>query len=73
MGGKVILNLDMEKSYDRLDWNFIFSVLSKFGFSVTWLDLIKIYVISNSFSVITNGESTKFFTSSCGLRQGDPL
>ena len=73
LGGNVILNLDMEKAYDRLDWGFLHEVLRKFEFSENWLHLIKQCVEENSFSVLVDGVSTPFFKSSRGLRQGDPI
>ena len=72
-GGNLILNLDMEKAYDRLDWHFLFHVLQRFGFSDVTISLLSQCVKSNSFSVLVDGSSTEFFTSSRGLRQGDPI
>ena len=72
-GGTVILNIDMEKAYDRLNWDFLFSILSKFGFSQLWIVLIKGCVTGNSFSVLIDGSSTEFFVATRGLRQGDPI
>ncbi|VFQ88426.1 unnamed protein product [Cuscuta campestris] len=36
----VILKLDMMKAYDRVSWYFLMSVLRRFGFSETWIDLV---------------------------------
>ena len=72
-GGNVILNIDMDKAYDRLNWDFLFAVLQKFGFSMSWVDLIKKCVKDNYFSVLIDGSSSEFFISSRGLRQGDPI
>ena len=72
-GGNVILNIDMEKAYDRLNWEFLFAVLKKFGFSLSWVELIKNCVKDNYFSVLIDGSSSEFFASSRGLRQGDPI
>lgn len=48
-GGNVILNLDMENAYDRLNWNFLFDVLLQFGFSPGLVTLVKECVVDNSF------------------------
>lgn len=72
-GQNVIIKLDMMKAYDRLEWGFLFDILSKFGFSQTWINLIKGLFTKCWFSVIFNGNLGGFFPSSRGLRQGDPL
>jgi hypothetical protein len=72
-GGNVILNLDMEKAFDRLQWPFLFKVLEKFGFSNVWIQHIKNCIIDIPFSIIIKGSSSPFFKSSRGLRQGDPI
>lgn len=28
----MIIKVDIEKAYDRLNWNFLFNILRKFGF-----------------------------------------
>jgi len=33
----VLLLLDFEKTFDRTKWNFLFTALSKLGFSSTWV------------------------------------
>lgn len=57
------LKIDMNKAYDRVDWNFLKAVVTKMGFSDTTV----------SFSIVLNGKPGRFFKPSCGLRQGDPL
>lgn len=37
----LILNLDMQKAYDRLECDFLFCSLTLFGFSAEWVDLIR--------------------------------
>ena len=36
----VILKLDFEKAYDKVDWNFLEEVLRRKGFSETWIQWI---------------------------------
>jgi len=36
----VILKLDFEKAYDKVDWNFLEEVLKRKGFSETWIHWI---------------------------------
>ena len=43
------------------------------GFGAKWRDWIWSYISTAKFSVLVNGEPAGFFSSSKGLRQGDPL
>ena len=72
-GSNVIMKLDMENAFDRLEWRSITEVLRRFGFATAVINLVDICVRENHFSVLVNGHSTPFFTASLGLRQGDPL
>ena len=72
-GGNVVLKLDMAKTYDRVSWTFIVSVLRKFGFGERLIDMVWRLMSNVWFPVIINGASYGFFKSSRGIRQGDPL
>ncbi|KAL2235588.1 UNVERIFIED_CONTAM: hypothetical protein Sindi_1291000 [Sesamum indicum] len=63
----------MSKAYDIVNWNFLLTVLQKKGFPHRFLTLIKHAIQNCWFTVLVNGETTGFFKSSQGLRQGDPL
>ncbi|XP_060969805.1 secreted RxLR effector protein 78-like [Cannabis sativa] len=69
----LVLKIDFEKAYDRVDWNFLDLVLCKKGFGVTWRKWINKCLSSTSFSVFINGRPRGKFSCSRGLRQGDPL
>ncbi|PKU78425.1 integrator complex subunit 11 [Dendrobium catenatum] len=72
-GGNIIFKLDITKAYDNLDWNFLFKVLSLFGFSQDFILLVKNSVDNCFFSVIINGRNHDFFKYFKGLRQGDTI
>lgn len=72
-GGNVMLKVDMAKAYDRMDWGFIYSILEAFGFNQLWIDRIRRCISECRFSVLLNGQPCGFFSSSRGLRQGDPI
>ncbi|XP_059068658.1 uncharacterized protein LOC131859127 [Cryptomeria japonica] len=65
--------LYMMKAYDRVNWQALLSVLSKFEFGVKWVEWIRACISTARFSILLNGSPCGFFASSRGLRQGDPL
>jgi hypothetical protein len=69
----LILKLDLKKSFDCLDWNFLRLILIQFGFSHNLIKWIMGCITSANFAVLVNGEPSTFFHSGRGLRQGCPL
>ncbi len=54
--GQFILKLDLEKAYDRLEWDFIREVLTFFKFPPTFVNLILECVTTSSFLLLYSGE-----------------
>lgn len=69
----VILKLDFEKAYDCVNWNFLWDMVTNFGFGRKWNSWILERIATVSFSVLINGSPTPEFNSERGLRLGDPL
>lgn len=69
----LILKLDMAKSYDRIQWRFLFRVLELRGFPSPLLDMIRRCISLCGITVLVNGQLSGYFQSTRGLRQGDPL
>jgi hypothetical protein len=69
----LILKLDLKKAYDCVSWDFLCLILVQTGFNIHSINWIMSCVVSSSFVVLINGESSPFFNSERGLRQGCPL
>lgn len=69
----MLLKLDLEKAFDRLEWSFIRRTLLYFNISPPLVSLIMSCVTTSSISILINGTRTPYFTPTRGIRQGDPL
>lgn len=71
--GNFALKLDMSKTYDRVEWDFLEGMMTHLGFLIDWIVFIMRCVCSVSSFVSLNGSNSEWFSPSRGLRQGDPL
>ncbi|RVX07561.1 Transposon TX1 uncharacterized 149 kDa protein [Vitis vinifera] len=69
----LICKLDIEKTYDSINWKFLMKVLLKMVFGSRWMDWMWWCISTAKFSILINGVPAGFFSNSKGLRQGDPL
>ena len=69
----LVISLDAEKAFDRLEWPYLFFTLQKFGFGEVFTKWIQILYTSPLSAVITNGLRSSNFNIERGTRQGCPL
>lgn len=71
--GGMVLKLDLEKAYDRLEWSFVEETLEDLGIPSKLIAVIMGMLRRSSCRLLWNGDSTEAFKPSRGLCQGDPL
>ncbi|GJR12796.1 RNA-directed DNA polymerase, eukaryota [Tanacetum coccineum] len=66
-------NLNFEKAFDSLRWDYLDGILSNFGFGSKRREWIQGCLSSAMGSILVNGSPTSKFKFHKGLKQGDPL
>lgn len=66
-----ILKLDMNKAFDRIEWNYLELILRDMGFPDLFCRLIMGCVTTASLSILINGAPSESFKPTRGPRQGD--
>jgi hypothetical protein len=69
----VLLLLDFEKAFDKIEWNFLFSAMDHIGFNNTWIKWVRTLYREASSAIKVNGVVGPTFQLARSVRQGCPL
>ena len=69
----MIISIDAEKAFDKIQHPFMIKALQKAGIEGTYLNIIKAIYDKPTANIILNGEKLKAFPLKSGTRQGCPL
>lgn len=69
----LVLSLDTEKAFERLEWGHLWTTLDKFGLGMHFINMIKVLYANPSAMLCTGHICSAQFPISRGTRQGYPL
>jgi hypothetical protein len=69
----LIISIDAEKAFDKIQHHFMIKALRKLGIEGKYLNIMKAIYDKPTASIILNGEKLKPFTLKSGTRQGCQL
>ena len=69
----IVVSLDFEKAYDRVQWKAMNAVIQKLNFGPRWCTIIKTMYKDRSARLSINGDLSNSFPIQRGVLQGDPL
>lgn len=64
----VLYKLDIEKTYDHVNWCFVNYMFGGMSFGEKWRFWMKACITTTSFVFLVNGSPSSFFQTSWGLR-----
>ena len=68
--GMMAIKIDLEKAYDRFNWEYLYSCLEELKIPDNLFNVIKFCISSPSMQIIWNGSKAEEFKSSRGVRRG---
>ena len=69
----MIISIDAEKAFDKIQHPFMIKTLQKVGIEGTFLNIIKVIYDKPTAHIVLNGEKLKPFPLRSGTRQGSPF
>lgn len=69
----LVLPLDADKAFDRIEWSYPFFVLDKFGLGENFVQWIRVLYTDPCSAVLTNGFRSDYFPMHRGTGQGCPV
>lgn len=73
MGNRALLSLDATKAFDSIDWNYLWSILLRFGFGPNYISWVRLLYSQLQAAIRSFGSLSRNFTLRRGTRQGCPL
>ena len=68
-----LLTVNIEKTIDSVNHNFLFKVLENSGFNQDWINWIGIWLQNQESCVIDGGKATRYFPVKWDVRQGHSI
>ena len=69
----MIISIDAEKAFDKIQHRCLIKALQKAGIEGTYLNIIKAICNKPTANIILNGQKLKAFPLKSGIRQGCPV
>ena len=69
----MIISMDAEKAFDKIQHTFMIKMIQKMGIEGTYLNIVKAIYGKPTENIILNEDKLKAFPLSSGTRQGYPL
>ena len=69
----MLIKLDMSNAFDQVKLSYLYKVLLSFGFSSTFVNLIKACTDKPWIALLVYGKRASYFQATRGIRQGRPL
>ena len=69
----MIISIDAQKAFDKIQYPFMIKTLQKMGIKRTYLNIVKAIYDKPTENIVLNGEKLKAFPLRSGTRQGCPF